>query len=293
MVLCLRPVSTNPADLRVSGSTTVGTLEFRCIQEPGALLQHALRVSLLKQTTCGFSSSFANCLRVCTNVGSSNDQGHSLLPGALIHARQVNAASTDAATTQASCENFDFENRKVCCVDVYDSAHRYEVPYDYVILAPGQSVGLRVLVRVVDAATDRYFEFVRVCAAGATTATFGVPGISEENHVYFLKQLRDSRNIRTRLIECFERASSPDLTDEAREKLLHFVVVGGGPTSVEYAAELYDFLVEDVKRWYGDLFDLVRVTLVEASPYLLNTFDRQLSGKASCICVHPSRTCFC
>ena len=89
------------------------------------------------------------------------------------------------------------------------------------------------------------------------------------------------RAIRSRLIECFERASSPELTSTEREKLLHFLVIGGGPTSVEFAAELYDFLVEDVKRWYADLFHLVRVSLVEASPHILNTFDHKLSGASS------------
>ena len=29
---------------------------------------------------------------------------------------------------------------------------------------------------------------------------------------------------------------------EERRRLLHFVVVGGGPTGVEFSAEFYDFL---------------------------------------------------
>lgn len=30
--------------------------------------------------------------------------------------------------------------------------------------------------------------------------------------------------------------------------MLHMVVVGGGPSGVEYAAELHDFIVEDLVR---------------------------------------------
>lgn len=71
--------------------------------------------------------------------------------------------------------------------------------------------------------------------------------------MFFLKQLGDARNIRNRLLECFERAASPFITDKERSRLLSFVVVGGGPTSIEYAAELHDFLTTDVKRWYPDL----------------------------------------
>ena len=35
-----------------------------------------------------------------------------------------------------------------------------------------------------------------------------------------------------------------------RKRLLTFVVVGGGPTSVEFTSELYDFLQNDVSKWY-------------------------------------------
>jgi hypothetical protein len=36
------------------------------------------------------------------------------------------------------------------------------------------------------------------------------------------------------------------------------VVVGGGPTSVEFASELHDFLRQDIHKWYPDLEDKVR-----------------------------------
>lgn len=68
----------------------------------------------------------------------------------------------------------------------------------------------------------------------------------------------DARAIRSRIIECFERASYPDLPSATKARLLSFVVVGGGPTSVEFASELHDFLRKDVHRWYPDLEDLVR-----------------------------------
>jgi NADH:ubiquinone reductase (non-electrogenic) len=46
----------------------------------------------------------------------------------------------------------------------------------------------------------------------------------------------------------FERASSPFTSDEERRRLLHTVIIGGGPTSVEFAAELYDFLRTDAAK---------------------------------------------
>jgi hypothetical protein len=45
-----------------------------------------------------------------------------------------------------------------------------------------------------------------------------------------------------------EHASLPHLSKEERCRHLNFVVVGGGPTGVELAAELHDFVQEDVAR---------------------------------------------
>lgn len=84
--------------------------------------------------------------------------------------------------------------------------------------------------------------------------------------------------IRNRLIECFERASSPSVDAEEMQRLLTFVVVGGGPTSVEFTAELHDFLKEDVTRLYPQLWKHCRVFIVEASGSILGSFNRSLSS---------------
>ena len=121
------------------------------------------------------------------------------------------------------------------------------------------------------------FDKIVLCA-GTQTNTFGVKGV-EYGHaqkVFFLKQLQHARAIRNRIIECFERADLPDTTPEDRKRLLTFVIVGGGPISVEFAGELRDFLTKDVARWYGDLSKDVRVVLVEASDHLLGPFDERL-----------------
>ena len=68
----------------------------------------------------------------------------------------------------------------------------------------------------------------------------------------------------------------PGISEAERSSLLSFIVVGGGPTSCEFVTELHDFLRVDVARWYPDLAKLVRVTVVEAGPYILGSFDRAL-----------------
>jgi NADH dehydrogenase FAD-containing subunit len=58
--------------------------------------------------------------------------------------------------------------------------------------------------------------------------------------------------------------------------LCSFVVVGGGATSCEFATELSDFLRSDVAKWYPDLAPRAKITLVEASPRILGSFDAAL-----------------
>lgn len=116
---------------------------------------------------------------------------------------------------------------------------------------------------------------ILVVAVGANNNTYGIPGVEE--HALFLKELTDARAIRQRIIDCLEQAGVPNLEETERKKLLHFVVVGGGPTGVEFAAEMHDFLAEDLRKAFPLLMNDVRITLLEASDHILNTFDAALS----------------
>ena len=89
---------------------------------------------------------------------------------------------------------------------------------------------------------------VLIIAVGATTNTFNTPGVEE--NCFFLKQIEDAQNIRNVIIDLVETASIPGQPDEEIERLLHIVVVGGGPTGVEFAAEVKDFVREDVAKIY-------------------------------------------
>lgn len=63
-----------------------------------------------------------------------------------------------------------------------------------------------------------------------------------------LQEISDARKIRNQLIDNFELSVKPGISEEERKRLLHIVIVGGGPTGVEFGAEVYDFLRE-VGRW--------------------------------------------
>ncbi|KAL9017562.1 MAG: hypothetical protein Q9185_005127 [Variospora sp. 1 TL-2023] len=113
-----------------------------------------------------------------------------------------------------------------------------------------------------------------VVGVGAENATFGIPGVRE--HSCFLKEVGDAQQIRKRIMDCVETASFKDQSDEERKRLLHMVVVGGGPTGVEFAGELQDFFQEDLKKWVPDITNDFHVTLVEALPNVLPMFSKQL-----------------
>ncbi len=113
-----------------------------------------------------------------------------------------------------------------------------------------------------------------VVAVGAWNATFNIPGVRE--HSFFLKEAIEARNIRERIVSCLERADVPGIDPKERERLLNFIIVGGGPTGVEFAAELHDLLEEDLKKSYPSLVGSINITLYEAAKTILNSFDEDL-----------------
>jgi len=72
------------------------------------------------------------------------------------------------------------------------------------------------------------------------------------------------------VIDCFEKAVLPSITDEEQRSILHFVVVGGGPTGVEFAAELHDYVLEDLTKLYPTVKDKVKITVIQSGDHILN-----------------------
>jgi NADH dehydrogenase len=105
-----------------------------------------------------------------------------------------------------------------------------------------------------------------VLALGASTSTFGLPGVAE--NAWALKTLDDADALRNHLVWLLELADTID--DEARRKrLLTIAVVGGGFTGVEAAGEIVE-LFRSVLRFYKRLRpEQVKMVLVEAGPTLL------------------------
>ncbi len=120
-----------------------------------------------------------------------------------------------------------------------------------------------------------------VVAVGAEPATFGIPGVAE--NAYFMKEIADSIEVQDKILQNLETANALlAVGGDEREvdRLLHWVVVGAGPTGVELTAELTDFIEKDIKKYFPRLESRCKVTLLEATSRILPTFDSNTANYA-------------
>ncbi|KAF5481199.1 hypothetical protein F2P56_001868 [Juglans regia] len=154
---------------------------------------------------------------------------------------------------EAECVKIDAANKKVLCQSNIDNdllqKGEFFLEYDYLIIALGAQVN-----------------------------TFNTPGVAENCH--FLKEVEDAQKIRRSVIDCFETAVLPGLSEDERRRNLHFVIVGGGPTGIEFAAELHDFFEGDLVKLYPTVKDLVKITVIQSGDHILNMFDGRISSFA-------------
>ncbi len=106
-----------------------------------------------------------------------------------------------------------------------------------------------------------------IVSAGSETNYFGMTSIAE--HAYDLKKLEDAEKLRNQILGLFERAVKENDPDK-RKAMLTFVVVGGGPTGVEFSGSLVELVRYVLAKDYPELsITECRVMLVEASNAIL------------------------
>lgn len=118
-----------------------------------------------------------------------------------------------------------------------------------------------------------------VMAIGSTSNYFGVPG-AQENTIS-LNATEDAERFRLRMLRLMLAAEQDH--EEGKGKGLDVVIIGGGATGVELAAELreasgayvtYGFDQLDVRRD-------VRITILEGAPRVLAPLPEKVSGAAN------------
>jgi len=116
-----------------------------------------------------------------------------------------------------------------------------------------------------------------VVALGSTTNFFGMADVEENSLI--LKSLGDAVSIHNHILDNYE-AALLEGDEQRRRELLTFVVVGGGPSGIELAAAIQDFVRKALVRDYPSLMSQTRVLLVEAQDALLSGMKAKMSGLA-------------
>jgi NADH dehydrogenase len=115
-----------------------------------------------------------------------------------------------------------------------------------------------------------------VIGAGSATNFFGLTSV--EHHAFDLKELEDAEVLRNQILSSFEQSViEPDLA--RKRALMTFVIVGGGPTGVEFAGALIELVNFVLAKDYPELgTHTARVVLVEAANRLLGAMPEELSS---------------
>jgi NADH dehydrogenase len=146
---------------------------------------------------------------------------------------------------QAEIEGVDVEGRSVIVGQAGKGDYRY-MPYDHLVIAVGTSTDLS-----------------------------GLPGVAE--HAFPFKTLGDALYLRNHLIGVLERA---EVEEDPRQKaeMLTFVIVGGGYTGVEVAAEIHDFVREAARSYRHVDPREIRVLLLQGRGRILPELDPGLAA---------------
>ncbi|KRC49610.1 NADH dehydrogenase [Leifsonia sp. Root227] len=110
---------------------------------------------------------------------------------------------------------------------------------------------------------DAYeFEYdIVVVTAGAVSRTFPIPGVADQ--AIGLKTIEEAVAIRDRVLTNFDKAANLPAGPE-RDRLLTFVVVGGGFAGIEVFAELRSFASALLKNYPQIAFEDTHFHLIEA-----------------------------
>lgn len=122
---------------------------------------------------------------------------------------------------------------------------------------------------------------ILVLATGSQTNFFGNTKL--ERHAMQLKSVSQALDIRSDFLQQFEKAVMLSDTNqlEALHQVMHFVIVGGGPTGVEIAGALAEIKNKILATEYREIDPTtMNITVIDAGPRLLFGMSETSSHRA-------------
>ena len=106
-----------------------------------------------------------------------------------------------------------------------------------------------------------------VISIGARTNYFNISG-AEENTIP-LKTIEDASRIRKRIVTSLENSLIVSDQDKLKQ-LLTFVIIGAGPTGVELAAEIEEFISQNLKYNFKINKDLIKIIMIQSGSKIMS-----------------------
>jgi NADH dehydrogenase len=116
-----------------------------------------------------------------------------------------------------------------------------------------------------------------ILGSGAEPEFFGIPGIKENS--FTLWSFDDAMKLRYHIDDIFEKAAA-EQDRVKRQKMLTFVVAGGGFTGIEMAGELLEWRDVMCSKWLIAKNE-VHIVVVEALPNILPMLEEELREKVA------------
>ncbi len=115
-----------------------------------------------------------------------------------------------------------------------------------------------------------------VISSGAETNYFEISGARENS--FTLKNLSDAIALRNHILDNCEKA-----VNSKNKELLSFAIIGAGPTGVELASELVEYVEHTICSYYKDSGfrkEDIQVTLITSTPDIISQFPEKMRAIA-------------